>query len=101
MAQAEKLRVSNHDLDFWESDVHTWLENNLKLSRRADIENWKTIFCVGCWLIWRRRNGVVHHESCSSVDDGVTEATGIVRCMLREKKFLGDHGSFLRHGQLS
>ena len=73
----------------------------MKLSRRPDIENWKTIFCVGCWLIWRQRNEVVHHDSCSSVDEGVAEAMGIVRCMVRAKKFIGGYGSFLRNGRLS
>ena len=75
------------------------MKSNLKLSRRADIENWKAIFCVACWLIWRRRNEVVQHGSCSSVDDGVAEAIGIVRCMARAKKFLGGYGSFVRHGR--
>ena len=84
-----KLGVFIHDLDFWESDVQTWLKSILKLSRRADKEDWKTIFCVACWLIWRRRNEVVHHGSCSSVDDGVAEAISIVRCMARAKKVLG------------
>ena len=54
-----------------------------------------------CWLIWRWRNEVVHHGSCSSVDDGVAEAMGIVRCMVLAKKFLGDLGSFPRHCQLN
>ena len=94
-----KLGVSIHDLDFWESDAEKWLDNNLKLSRRANIENWKAIFCVGCWLIWKRMNEVVHHGSCSSVDEGVEEAMGIVRCMVRAKKFIGGHGSFLKHGR--
>ena len=83
------------------SDAQTWLESNLKLSHKANIENWKAIFCVGCWLIWRRRNKIVHHGSCSSVDEGVAEAMGIMRCMVRAKKFIGGHGSFLRNGQLS
>ena len=96
-----KLGVSIHDLDFWESDAQTWLESNLKLSRRADIENWKAIFCVGCWLIWRRINEVVHHGSCSSVDEGMAEAMCIVRCMVRAKKFIDGHESFLMNGRLS
>ena len=55
-------------------------------------------FCVACKLIWRWRNGVVHHGSCSSVDYGMVEAIGIVRCMVRANKFLGGHGRFLRYG---
>ena len=93
-----KLGVFIHDLDFWESDAQTWLESNLKLSRKAYIKNWKVIFCVTCWIIWRR-NEIVHHVSCSSVDDGVAEAIGIVRCIARAKKFMGSYGSFVRHGQ--
>ena len=96
-----KLRVSNHYLEFWESDAQMWLESNLKLSCKTYIENWKTIFCVACWFIWRWRKKIVHYGSCSSVYEGVTWAMSIVRCMMRAKKFLGGHGSFLRNGQLS
>ena len=52
-------------------------------------------------MIWRRRNEVVHHGSCSSVDEGVTEAMSIVRCMVRAKKFIDGHESFLMNGRLS
>ena len=96
-----KMGISINDLDFWESDVQTWLKSNLKLSHKANIKNWKAIFCVGCWLIWRRRNEIVHHGSCCSVDEGVAEAMGIISCMVRAKKFIGGHGSFLKNGRLS
>ena len=52
-------------------------------------------------MIWKRRNEVVHHGSCSSVDEGVAEAMGTVRCMVRAKKFICGHGSFLMNGRLS
>ena len=52
-------------------------------------------------MIWRRRNEVVHHGSCSSVDEGVAEAMSIVGCMVQAKKLIGGHGSFLRSGWLS
>ena len=43
----------------------------------------------------------VVHGSYSSVDEGVAEAMGVVRCMVQAKKFIGGHGSFLMHGRLS
>ena len=53
------------------------------------------------WLIWRERNEVVHNGYSSSVDEGVVEAMGIVRCMVRAKKFIGGHGSVLMNGRLN
>ena len=83
-----KLGFNESDIDFWSSDERQWLVDNIGLSNRNVIENWKTLFCVACWLIWRRRNEVIHNNSCPCFDEGVTEIRGIVRCMLRARELL-------------
>ena len=61
-----KLGVNESDIDFWSTNERQWLVGNIKLSNRNGIENWKSLFCVACWLIWRRRNEVIHNNLLES-----------------------------------
>ena len=93
-----KLGVPLWDREFWECDVEEWLWSNIKLTRRNEVVRWNELFCVACWLIWRRRNEFVHHGGCPSIWDAEAEIRGIVRCMDRAKSLLVDPVSLRSRG---
>ena len=82
------LGISFANKEFWESNLHDWLRKNVKMRRGYGMDNWNEVFCVSCWLIWRRRNEVTHNNECSSVYEAIAEIKGIIRCMHRAKSVL-------------
>ena len=82
------LGISFANKEFWESNLHDWLRKNVKMRRGYGMDNWNEVFCVSCWLIWRRRNEVTHNNECSSVYEAIAEIKGIIRCMHRANSVL-------------
>ena len=84
----KSLGIMEEDSEFWGTNGFDWVCKNIRLSSRNGIDDWNALFCVSCWLIWRRRNELVHHNTCPCPQEGVAEIRGIVNCMKQAKVLL-------------
>ena len=50
-------------------------------NRVREFGKWNGAFSITCWILWRRRNEVVHQNVSSSVHEALAEIKGIVHCM--------------------
>ena len=70
---------SNHA--FWSSTTDDWIKMNIKEKKHLRQCEWNVIFCITCWLLWRRRNKRVHDGNTLTVADALAEILGVARCM--------------------
>ena len=60
----------------------------------ASMGEWNILFCIICWLLWRRRNERTHQGITLSVIEALSEIFGIARCMSKSTQFMRKNNSF-------
>lgn len=57
----DKLIPYKRRQEFYEEEWRVWLQKNLRWRGRVEEELfWQEYFAIGCWYIWKWRNGQVH-----------------------------------------
>ena len=74
-----------------------WLVDQKIKEMGYESEYWNDIFSVTCWLLWRRRNELVHNNACPSMHEAIAEVKGIMRCMAKAKRVLKNTGGLNSH----
>ena len=82
-----ELGISISDHVFWNSTEEDWLKMNIKDKKQVRLSGWNVIFCITCWLLWKRRNERVHDGNTFTVAEALAEIYGVARCMLKSAQW--------------
>ncbi|XP_061340875.1 myrcene synthase, chloroplastic-like [Gastrolobium bilobum] len=69
---------------FWEGDFVSWIERNL--NRKKENKDWRRLFGVVCWLIWKERNNGVFNDEWETPIEVVRHAMMFMHNVLVAEK---------------
>ncbi|XP_061358638.1 uncharacterized protein LOC133302833 [Gastrolobium bilobum] len=75
---------------FWSGEFQYWIERNL--NRKKHNKEWRRLFGVICWLIWKERNNMIFNDVWKSPMELVNQAKSFVHNITMSESILSMAG---------